>query len=209
MTEFRRDAIEGLRQPLEDGRVVVTRVAGSVEFPARFTLVAAGNPCPCGYDGDPNRQCRCPPHRVQQYRQRLSGPLLDRIDLRLTVPRLSKAELLGEEPGESSSAIRERVEEARRRQRTRLRDLGIESNARLPGPQARRRARLTDEAEKLLATAVERLELSGRGFDRALKVARTVADLAGADRAGLEHLSEALSYRASVAEAEPSRAALA
>jgi magnesium chelatase family protein len=209
VTEFRRDAIEGLRQPLEDGRVVVTRAIGSVEFPASFTLVAAGNPCPCGYDGDPQRPCRCAPHRVQQYRQRLSGPLLDRIDLRLTVPRLSKRELLGEEPAESSAAIRERVEEARERQRHRYRELGIESNAQLPGPFARRFARLTDQANALLSRAVERLELSGRGFDRALKVARTVADLAGSERVEASHLAESLSYRASLEEAEPSNAAMA
>ena len=209
VTEFRRDAIEGLRQPLEDGRVVVTRVAGSVEFPARFTLVAAGNPCPCGFDGDPHRACRCLPHRVQQYRQRLSGPLIDRIDLRLTVPRLSKRELLGEDRGEPSAAIRDRVELARARQRVRLKDLGIESNARIPGPQARRRALLGPDAEALLASAVERLELSGRGFDRALKVARTIADLAAEERVGAPHLAEALSYRAPATEAEPSHAALA
>jgi magnesium chelatase family protein len=207
--EFHRDALEGLRQPLEDGRVVVTRVAGSVEFPARFTLVAAGNPCPCGFDGDPNRQCRCPPHRIERYRQKLSGPLLDRIDIRLTVPRLSRQELLGEEPGEPSASIRARVEEARARQRDRYRDLAAASNAQLPGPLARRSAALAPDAERLLAQAVDRLQLTGRGFDRALKVARTVADLAGEERARAEHLAEALSYRATPAEQETPRAAMA
>ena len=207
--EFHRDALEGLRQPLEDGRVVVTRMVGSVEFPARFTLVAAGNPCPCGFDGDPHRTCRCPPHRIEQYRQKLSGPLLDRIDIRLTVPRLSKQELLGEEPGEASGPIRARVEEARAKQRHRYRDLGTASNAQLPGPLARRSASLAPDAEKLLAHAVDRLQLTGRGFDRALKVARTVADLAGEERVRAEHLAEALSYRATPAEEETPRAAMA
>src|SRR5919106_1582341 len=137
LNEFRRDAIEGLRQPLEDGRVVVTRVSGSVEFPARFTLVAAANPCPCGYEGDPRRACRCLPHRAETYRQKLSGPLLDRIDIRLSVPRLSREELLGQTAGEGSAAIRARVEEARARQRERYRSLGLQSNAQLPGPRAR------------------------------------------------------------------------
>ena len=134
LNEFRRDAIEGLRQPLEDGRVVVTRAVGSIEFPATFTLVAAANPCPCGYDGDPRRHCDCLPHRIQLYRQKLSGPLLDRIDIRLVVPRLSRAELLSEDPGESSTSIRERVEVARSRQRVRYGHLHVPCNAQLPGP---------------------------------------------------------------------------
>ncbi len=181
LTEFRRDAVEGLRRPLEDGRVVVTRAMGSVEFPARFTLVGAANPCPCGYAGDPRRQCRCLPHRAELYRSKLSGPLLDRIDLRLAVPRLARAELLGQAPGEGSEAVRARVQEARGRQRLRYRGTSIRCNAQLPGPLARREARLAPDAEALLASAVEGLALTGRGFDRALKVARTVADLEGSE----------------------------
>jgi magnesium chelatase family protein len=195
LTEFRRDAVEGLRQPLEDGRVVITRAVGSVEFPARFTLVAAANPCPCGFDGDGLRPCSCRVDRVQLYRNKLSGPLLDRIDIRLRVPRLTKQELLGSSPGEPSAAARARVEDARERQRRRWEALGVRTNAHLPGPVARRRCELSSTAESLLAKAVESMALTGRGVDRAVKVARTVADLAGADRIDRDHLAEALSYR--------------
>ncbi len=195
-TEFRRDAIEALRQPLEDGRVVVTRAGGSVEFPARFTLVAAANPCPCGFAGDQLKQCRCREDQLDRYRQKLSGPLLDRIDLRLEVPRLTKEELLGAAGSETSASIRARVAEARQRQRHRYERLGITCNAHLPGPVARREARLAGGAEDLLAAAVETLGLTGRGFDRVVKVARTIADLDGAADVGRAHVAEALSYRA-------------
>jgi magnesium chelatase family protein len=198
LTEFRRDALEGLRQPLEDGRVVVTRVIGSVEFPARFTLVAAANPCPCGYDGDVSRRCTCRIDRVELYRSKLSGPLLDRVDIRLTIPRLTKQELLGQSAGEPSAAVRGRVEEARDRQRARYATLGFHCNAQLPGPLARRHMRMAPAAEEFLANAVETHTLSGRGFDRALKVARTIADLAGAERVNADHVVEGLAYRAAI-----------
>jgi magnesium chelatase family protein len=195
VNEFRRDVLEGLRQPLEDGRVVVVRGSGAVQFPARFTLVAAANPCPCGYEGDPRRHCRCPPHRVESYRQRLSGPLLDRMDIRLRVPRLSRSELLGAETGEGSAAVRDRVEAARARQRHRLGAAGLRCNAEMTGALARRHAALTADAEGVLGRAVERYALTGRGFDRALKVARTIADLDGSLRTEARHLLEALTFR--------------
>ena len=207
VTEFRRDALEGLRQPIEDGRVVVVRAAGAVEFPARFTLVAAANPCPCGFDGDPRRRCRCLPNRVEAYRQRLSGPLLDRIDIRLRIPRLSRAELLGSDAAESSAEIRARVEAARDRQRRRFRDVPFRCNADMTGGAARRAALLTAGAEAALAQAVDRYSLTGRGFDRALKVARTVADLAGSDPVDVPHLLEALSFRGQTSPSEGAGAA--
>jgi magnesium chelatase family protein len=193
VNEFRRDVLEGLRQPLEDGRVVIVRAAGAVEFPARFTLVAAANPCPCGFDGDPRRQCRCLPHRLELYRQRLSGPLLDRIDIRLRVPRLSRSELLGSRPGEASAGMRARVEAARERQRARLG--GPRCNADMSGAEARRTSMLSTDSERVLGRAVERYGLTGRGFDRALKVARTIADLDGSARVEAPHLVEALAFR--------------
>src|SRR4051812_42161073 len=196
LSEFRRDAVESLRQPLEDGRVVITRAAGSVEFPARFTLVAAANPCPCGFAGDTRRVCSCDGYRAERYRAKLSGPLLDRIDIRLTVPRLTKHELLGQEWGESSARVRERVQAARERQRSRYTALGVRCNAHLPGPAIRHHARLDEHAQELLSRAVDSMALTGRGFDRALKVARTVADLGGSQEVGADHLLEALSYRA-------------
>ena len=195
LTEFRRDALEGLRQPLEDGRVVITRVVGSVAFPARFALVAAANPCPCGFDGEPGRSCSCRGDRVEAYRQKLSGPLLDRIDIRLRVPRLTRQELMGADDAEPSAAVRERVAAARRRQLARNARMGFAANARLPGPVARRVVQLEPGARRLLERAVDALALSGRGFDRAIKVARTVADLDAADRVQEQHLAEALTFR--------------
>ena len=196
LTEFRRDAIEALRQPLEDGRVVVTRTGGSVTFPARFTLVAAANPCPCGFAGDALRGCRCREDQVQRYRQKLSGPLLDRIDLRLAVPRLTKDELLGAADGEASADVRARVVAARvlAARALRLDRRGVQ---RAPARARSRGAAPTSPRPRARCSprAVERQALTGRGFDRVVKVARTIADLDGAPRTEAEHVAEALGYR--------------
>jgi magnesium chelatase family protein len=205
-TEFRRDAVEGLRQPMEDGRVVVTRMVGTVEFPSRFTLVAAANPCPCGFRGDAVRQCLCRGDRLETYAAKLTGPLLDRVDLRLIVPRLTREELMSEGAGEGSGTVRGRVEEARSRQRRRYAALGFTCNAHLPGPVARREVRLSVPARDLLASAVELHALTGRGFDRALKVGRTIADLDGSDRVEPSHVVEALAYRTATLLPELERA---
>jgi magnesium chelatase family protein len=202
LTEFRRDAIEALRQPLEDGHVVVARAGGSVTFPARFTLVGAANPCPCGFRGDAVRVCTCRDDQIARYRGKLSGPLLDRIDLRLSVPRLTRHELLGATQGEASARVRERVMAARERQLARYAGRGWTCNAHVPGPSARRAASLTADGERLLGEALERSVLSGRGFDRVLKVSRTIGDLEGAERVGADHIAEALAYREAFAPDE-------
>jgi len=200
LTEFRRDAIEALRQPLEDGVLVIARAGGSVTFPARFTLVAAANPCPCGFRGDPVRGCVCRDDQMARYRAKLSGPLLDRIDMRLSVPRLTKHELLGANEGEPSAAVRARVVAARQQQLDRYEAIGVTCNAHLPGPLVRREAALTAAAERYLGGAVEKAALSGRGFDRVLRVGRTIADLAGSSRVDVVHIQEALSYREALDE---------
>ncbi|HZA26492.1 MAG TPA: YifB family Mg chelatase-like AAA ATPase [Actinomycetota bacterium] len=207
VNEFRRDVLEGLRQPLEDGRVVVVRASGAVAFPAGFTLVAAANPCPCGFEGDIRKRCDCLPYRLQAHRQRLSGPLIDRIDIRLRVPRLTRSELLGSSNPEPSATVRERVEEARERQRRRFDGLSPRCNSEMTGAMARREAVLTPKAEAELARAMDRYNLTGRGFDRALKVARTIADLDGDARVDAPHLLEALSFRGSLDRPEDAGAA--
>jgi magnesium chelatase family protein len=181
-------------------------MVGSVVFPARFTLVAAANPCPCGFAGDAARRCTCREDRLQTYHAKLTGPLLDRVDIRLVIPRLTKRELLGEQAGESSPAVRERVEQARARQRRRYARFGFPNNGQLPGPLARREARISPEARDLLASAVDLHALTGRGFDRTLKVSRTIADLSGADRVQPDHVVEALAYRSASPVPELERA---
>lgn len=189
--EFRRNTLEVLRQPLEEGTVTISRARASLTFPARFLLVAALNPCPCGYFGDPAGRCRCSPHGRRRYLARLSGPLLDRLDLRLAVPRLTPDELLRAPAGEGSASVRERVAAAR----TLATDRQGMLNGLLVGHALRRQAALGPEAEAFAREAVKRLDLSGRGFDRLLRVSRTIADLGGAADIGPEHLAEAVGYR--------------
>ncbi len=195
LPEFKRSALEVLRQPLEDGEVTISRSAGKVTLPCAFMLVAAMNPCPCGYLGDTKHECRCTPTQVQRYRSRISGPLLDRIDIHIEAPALSLTELRSEKTGEPSAAIRERVERARVRQHTRFAPTRTSSNARMTQAQIRKHCAIDPSLGDLLQHAMEQLSLSARAYDRILKVARTIADLAGADRIESPHLLEAIQYR--------------
>ncbi len=197
LPEFRRNVLEALRQPLEDGVVTLSRAAMSLSFPARFMLAAAMNPCPCGHHGDPVRSCRCEPVAVERYRARVSGPLLDRIDIHLPVPAVPAADLsAGAPPAEPSAAIRARVEAARRIQRERFRDSpGLHANAHMSARDVRTHCRLGEPAERLLRQAMGRLGLSARAHSRVLKLARTIADLGGAAEITTAHVSEAIQYR--------------
>lgn len=194
LPEFRRSTLEVLRQPLEDGTVTIGRAAGSLTFPADFILVAALNPCPCGFFGNRKRQCRCSLNQVQRYRQRISGPLLDRIDLHLEVPPVTYQEISQSEPCEPSAKIRVRVEAARNRQIERL-GRGSRGNARMRPREIRQHCVLSTACVSLLQSAVQALNLSARAYDRILKVARTIADLEASDAIAETHLQEAIGYR--------------
>src|SRR3989338_1943987 len=194
--EFSRAVLENLRQPLEDGEITVSRAKGSLLFPARFMLVAAMNPCPCGHAGDPQRVCACSPFQVTRYRQKISGPILDRIDLHIDVPRVKFEKLEGKEVGaEKSSAIRARVESAREIQKKRFADLGCRTNAEMTSHMVKEFCALNDAPREILRSAVMSLKLSARAYMRILKVARTIADLAAAPDIEVPHLAEALQYR--------------
>jgi magnesium chelatase family protein len=196
LPEFKRSTLEVMRQPLEDSKVTISRAAGSMTFPAEFILVGAMNPCACGYFGDPTRECRCSPVQVERYRQRISGPLLDRIDLHVEVPAVKYRELSGKEPGESSSAIRARVEVARTVQLHRFSGNGkARCNARMSSKQIKAHCALDTAGEGMLQMAMSELHFSARAYDRILKVARTIADLEGQEHLQSQHVAEAIQYR--------------
>jgi len=193
--EFKKNILEMLRQPLEDGQVSISRAALSLTYPANFMLVAAMNPCPCGYFGDPQHDCVCTPAMIQRYRSRLSGPLLDRIDLHIEVPRVPHRDLADIAPAESSASIRQRVNRARGVQRERLLNFGLHANAQMQTRHINRFCRVDSAGEQLLAQVTDRLGLSARSYTRILKLARTIADLAGMGRIERQHLAEAIQYR--------------
>jgi magnesium chelatase family protein len=197
MLEFHRGVLDVLRQPLEEGWVTVARAARAVRFPARFVLVGATNPCPCGYRGDANRPCRCTPLQLERYQSRLSGPLRDRLDLTVEVPAVPPDVLSVAEPGESSAAVRSRVVAARHAQLARNQAYMATTNATLTPSTLARASGLDARASQLLSHAVHRLHLTARGYDRVRKVARTIADLAGSDAVSADHVGEALQFRLS------------
>jgi magnesium chelatase family protein len=197
LPEFTRSTIEALRQPLEERTMTISRINGTIRLPASFLLVAAANPCPCGWLYTTIRECTCSRAAIDRYRARLSGPLLDRIDLQVTVGPVSHDELRREAPGEPSSAMRERVLAARERQRARLAPAGLRCNAEMNGKLLRQHCKLDDECERALADIVlRRAPMSARSIDRLLKVARTMADLDGRDEIDADTLRDAARYRA-------------
>ncbi|MFT6180254.1 MAG: magnesium chelatase family protein [Akkermansiaceae bacterium] len=196
LPEYRRSTLEVLRQPLEDGEVTISRAAGTLKFQTKFLLVAALNPCPCGFYGDPVRQCRCHPRQVESYRAKISGPLLDRIDLHVEVPLINYKQLTSDEQCESSATVRERVMNCRNLQKVRFADLPETRTNSDMGPKVmRQHCVVSDECSMLLEQAMEQLNFSARAHDRILKVARTIADLAGAEILGPDHVLEAIQYR--------------
>jgi len=195
LPEFKRNVLEALRQPLEEGFVTISRVATALTYPARFMLVAAMNPCPCGYFGDKRHTCTCTYQQIKRYRAKVSGPLLDRIDIHIEVPAVEYKDLKSPTLAESSKDIRERVEMARRIQNERFKESKIYCNAQMKGKLIRKYCKLNEESENLLEAAMERLGLSARAYTRILKISRTIADLEGSPNIETHHVAEAIQYR--------------
>ncbi|MDD9974530.1 MAG: YifB family Mg chelatase-like AAA ATPase [Candidatus Poribacteria bacterium] len=195
LPEFRRNVLEVMRQPLEDRQVTISRASASLTYPANFMLVAAMNPCPCGFFSDPSRDCKCSPNQIQNYVSRISGPLLDRIDIQVEVPAVKHAELAAETTGETSAHVQERVEAARQVQHQRFAGTTIHANANMESKQIREYCKVDDQAQDLLRVAINQLGLSARAYDRILKVARTIADLDRNPNIEAMHVSEAIQYR--------------
>ncbi len=196
LPEFNRRTLEVLRQPLEEGRVTISRAMGSLTFPANLMLVAAMNPCPCGFRGDPRRPCHCNPASIERYLGKISGPLIDRMDIHIEVPAVPFRELSDKSSGTSSESMREQVRTAREIQRRRFGDNRLTVNGKMAPSEIRRHCALDTDAEQLLKQAMEQMGLSARAHDKILRIARTIADLDTADRIGIAHLSEAINYRA-------------
>jgi magnesium chelatase family protein len=195
LPEFNRRTLEVLRQPMEDHQVVISRATGTLSFPANFTLVAAMNPCPCGFYGDPTRECTCSPTQVTRYQKRISGPLLDRIDIHVEVPRVDYDKLTDDRLGEPSEAIRRRVERARETQRQRFEGTPLTCNADMGPGEVRKMCKLDEAGRSLVRAAMQQLQMSARAFHRILKLSRTIADLAGSEEIETAHLAEAIQYR--------------
>ncbi|MHB9108573.1 MAG: YifB family Mg chelatase-like AAA ATPase [Armatimonadota bacterium] len=193
--EFDRKTLEVLRQPLEDGVVTISRAAANLSYPARLQLISSMNPCPCGFLGDTARACTCMPQQVARYQARISGPILDRLDIHIEVPRLRQDELMSTRAGESSAAVRERVARAREIQHRRFAGIPVANNAQMRPRDLRHFCPLTDDVQTLLRTAIDQLHLSARAYDRILKLSRTIADLDGAEQIAVPHLAEAIQYR--------------
>jgi magnesium chelatase family protein len=195
LPEFSAQTLEMLRQPLEDRIVTLARASGTMTFPANFTLIAAMNPCPCGFYGDPSRECRCQASAIQRYQKRISGPLLDRIDIHIEVPRVEYEKLADKRGGETSAAIRARVTNARRIQQHRYQGSGLHTNADMGPKELQQHVILGETAEGMMKAAVRQLRLSARAYHRVLKLARTIADIGAEESVSVQHIAEALQYR--------------
>ena len=195
LPEFRKDTLDLMRQPLEDGQVTISRVSGAVTYPAEFMLVCAMNPCKCGWYGDPSGRCTCSPLAVESYRSRISGPLMDRIDMIVEVPPVQYEQLRQRKEAEPSADIQQRVNAARKRQLERFGERSGMCNARMGPNELRRFCRLDGESDQLMHMAFDSMGLTARSYDRILRVARTIADLEGAENIRPEHIAEAIQYR--------------